>query len=63
MTVNGDAYMRILKTMQINPTTIDLDSYVWKHINVTTTTPATKTTSKMRTIKSFFCIFVKFLNV
>lgn len=56
MTVNGDTYMIMLKKMQIIPTIIDLEAYVWKHSNVTTTTAAMKTASTIKTIMIFFYI-------
>lgn len=55
MTVNGDTYIRMLKTMQMIPTTRDRSLVVLKTYMVTKTTITKKTTSTTSAIKTFNC--------
>lgn len=53
MTVKGDKYIRMLKIMQMIPTTKDRCLVVWKMYMVTKTTITKKITSTTSALKIF----------
>lgn len=54
MTVNGEVYIAMLKTMQIMPIMLDLAVVVWKPKSVMRRTTTKKIASTRRTINIFF---------
>lgn len=63
MTVSGEVYMMILKTIATIPISIDLSLVPWRNVNVTKMRIAMKIASITKAIMIFCCRQVRCSNV